>query len=139
MQKIYIRPYVAFDNLEPDVYYEIPYDSMNTVRPLYELNLKAGQIFYTHGRTCRKYIPSEKRHKYQSKAYFFIGKDGEENKIQNYTTEKLENLMEQCKAKCKLVKYDKATMLKKKEYLQEQLVKVNEELNKVEHDIKNSK
>lgn len=57
MQKIYIRPYVAFDNMEPDVYDNIPYNELNSIRPLYELKLSKNQVFYTYSRDFRKYIP----------------------------------------------------------------------------------
>lgn len=138
MQKIYVQPYTAF-SLEPDIYYEIPYDKMNSVRPLYELNLRANQVFYTYSRDYRKHIPADRRHQYKSKAYFFIGKDSDEDKIPYYTIEKLEQLTEQCKAKFKPVKYDKATMLKKREQLLKQLTKVNEDIKNIEQDIKTHK
>lgn len=137
MQKIYVQPFTAFD-MEPDVYYEIPYNKMSSVRPLYELNLRANQVFYTYSRDYRKHIPANKNYKYKSKAYFFIGKDSDEDKIPNYTIEKLEQLTEQCKAKFKPVKYNKDIMLKKREQLEKQLAKVNEELKNVEQDIKNA-
>jgi hypothetical protein len=137
MQKIYVQPFTAFD-IEPDVYYEIPYNKMNSVRPLYELNLRANQVFYTYSRDYSKHIPANKNYKYKSKAYFFIGKDSDEDKIPYYTIEKLEQLTEQCKAMFKPVKYDKGIMLKKREQLQKQLAKVNEDLKNVEQDIKNA-
>lgn len=137
MQKVYIQLYSHFDSWEPDFYGTPPAFKIDGKNEIYELKIPKGYVFYTCSRTIRQYTPSSSEYKkrYSGKAYFFIGKDSDQDKIPNYTIEKLEELTQACKAKLKPVKAYKYKM----ERLLQEKESYKKHLAEIEGKIKNCK